>query len=116
MRQRILLQKLFARHRRATVKEVYDIYSYGLAYHRGLLYLIGFAPDHREIRHWKVDRIEDAEATPVHFQRPGDSDLLEHLARLFGVFQGDGEVHVKVRFAASVALYKRNPIGTAVSI
>lgn len=90
---------------RATEPVTYDIYPYGLAYHRGSLYLIGFAPDHREIRHWKVDRIEDAEATPVHFQRPEDFDLREHLAKSFGVFQGDGEVHVKVRFAASVARY-----------
>ena len=36
---------------RATVPVTYDIYPYGLAYHRGSLYLIGFAPDHREIRH-----------------------------------------------------------------
>jgi proteasome accessory factor B len=90
---------------RATEPVTYDIYPYGLAYHRGSLYLIGFAPDHREIRHWKVDRIEDAEATPVHFQRPEDFDLREHLAKSFGVFQGDGDVHVKVRFAASVARY-----------
>lgn len=41
---------------RATEPVTYDVYPYGLAYHRGSLYLVGFAPDHREIRHWKVDR------------------------------------------------------------
>jgi predicted DNA-binding transcriptional regulator YafY len=35
---------------RATEPVTYDIYPYGLAYHRGSLYLIGFAPGHREIR------------------------------------------------------------------
>ena len=35
----------------------YDVYPYGLTYHRGSLYLIGWTPDHEEIRHWK-DRIE----------------------------------------------------------
>jgi predicted DNA-binding transcriptional regulator YafY len=90
---------------RATEPVTYDIYPYGLAYHRGSLYLIGFAPDHREIRHWKVDRIEDAEVTPVHFQRPEEFDLRDHLAKSFGVFHGDGEVHVKVRFSAAVARY-----------
>ena len=64
-----------------------------------------FAPDHRDIRHWKVDRIEDAEVTQVHFNRPDDFDLHEHLAKSFGVFHGDGEVHVKVRFAPTVARY-----------
>jgi predicted DNA-binding transcriptional regulator YafY len=90
---------------RATEPVTYDIYPYGLAYHRGSLYLIGFAPDHREIRHWKVDRIEDAEVTPVHFNRPEDFDLHDHLAKSFGVFHGDGEVHVKVRFSPTVTRY-----------
>jgi predicted DNA-binding transcriptional regulator YafY len=90
---------------RATEPVTYDIYPYGLAYHRGSLYLIGFAPDHREIRHWKVDRMDDAEVTPVHFQRPEEFDLCEHLSKSFGVFHGDGDVHVKVRFSAAVAWY-----------
>ncbi len=90
---------------RATEPVTYDIYPYGLAYHRGSLYLIGFAPDHREIRHWKVDRMEDAEVTPVHFNPPRHFDLREHLAKSFGVFHGEGDVHVKVRFDASVARY-----------
>ena len=90
---------------RATEPVTYDMYPYGLTYHRGHLYLIGWAPDHEEIRHWKVDRIEDAEATQVHFNRPEDFDIHEHLAKSFGVFHGDGEVHVKVRFSPQVARY-----------
>ena len=49
--------------------------------------------------------MEDAEVTPVHFQRPEVFDLCKHLAKSFGVFHGDGEVHVKVRFSAAVARY-----------
>lgn len=90
---------------RATEPVTYDIYPYGLAYHRGSLYLIGFAPDHREIRHWKVDRMEEADVTPVHFNPPRHFDLREHLAKSFGVFHGDGDIHVKVRFDTSVARY-----------
>jgi len=89
----------------ATEPVTYDIYPYGLSYHRGSLYLVGWAPQHEEIRHWKVDRIEDAEVTEFPFQRPKDFDLHEHFARSFGVFRGDGEVHVKVRFAPEVARY-----------
>lgn len=90
---------------RATEPVTYDVYPYGLVYHRGALYVIGFAPDHREIRHWKVDRIEDAELTPVHFHPPRDIDLREHLSKSFGVFHGRGEVRVKVRFSPTVARY-----------
>lgn len=89
----------------ATEPTTYDVYPLGLSYHRGSLYLVGWAPDHKEIRHWKVDRIEAAEATEVRFNRPGDFDLHEHFAKSFGVFHGDGDVHVKVRFSKAVARY-----------
>jgi proteasome accessory factor B len=90
---------------KATEPVTYDVYPYGLAYHRGSLYLIGFAPDRREIRHWKVNRIEEAELTPVHFNPPQQFDLQQHLTKSFGVFHGDGEVRVKIRFSPSVARY-----------
>jgi len=89
----------------ATEPVTYDVYPYGLTYHRGSLYLVGHSRDHDEIRHWKVDRIEEAEVTPVPFNRPKDFDLKLHLARSFGVFHGDGDVHVVVRFSPEVARY-----------
>ena len=89
----------------ATEPVTYDIYPYGLSYHRGSLYLVGWAPQHEAIRHWKVDRIEETEVTAFHFQRPEDFDLHEHFARSFGVFHGGGEVHVKIRFSAEAARY-----------
>ena len=74
---------------KATEPVTYDVYPYGLTYHRGSLYLIGRAPQHDAIRHWKVDRIEAAEATEVPFQRPEDFDLQGHLSKSFGVYQGE---------------------------
>ena len=90
---------------RATEPVTYDVYPYGVTHHRGSLYLIGWAPDHKEIRHWKVDRIEEAEVTQMPFQRPKDFDLAGHLAKSFGVFHGDGDVHVRIRFSPTVARY-----------
>jgi proteasome accessory factor B len=91
----------------ATEAVTYDIFPYGLVYHRGALYVVGWGRDQNEIRHWKVNRIEEAEMTQVPFQRPEDFDLQGHLAKSFGVFRGDGqgEVHVKVRFAPAAARY-----------
>ncbi len=40
----------------ATEPVTYDIHPFGLTYHRGSLYLVGHAPEHDSIRHWKVDR------------------------------------------------------------
>lgn len=93
------------RSQQATEPVSYPVYPYGLTYFRGSLYLIAHAPDHNEIRHYKVDRIEDAEQTALPFNRPGDFDLEKHLAGSFGVFQGRGHVTVKVRFAPTVARY-----------
>jgi len=90
---------------RATEPVTYDIYPYGLTYHRGSLYLVGRAPQHDTIRHWKVDRIEEAKLEELHFNRPEDFNLAEHFAKSFGVFRGDGHVHVKVRFLPTVARY-----------
>jgi len=90
---------------RATEPVTYDIYPYGLTYHRGSLYLIGHAPQHDAIRHWKVDRIEAAKLEELRFNRPEDFDLQAHFAKSFGVFHGDGEIHVKVRFSPTVARY-----------
>ena len=90
---------------RATEPVTYDVYPYGLTYHRGSLYLIGKAPDHEEIRHWKVDRIEEAEVTDFPSQVPDGFDLKEHLSKSFGVYHADGDVHVEVRFSPTVARY-----------
>jgi predicted DNA-binding transcriptional regulator YafY len=100
---------------RATEPVSYDIYPYGLIYHRGSLYLIGYVPDHKtnskagngdaKIRHWKINRIENVDLTDLRFNQPEDFNLQNHVSKSFGVFQGDGDVHVKVRFSPSVARY-----------
>jgi len=69
----------------ATEPVTYDIYPYGLVYHHDSLYLIGRKPDKKEIGHWKVDRITDAEVTEVRFQTPKDFDLKRHLSSSFGI-------------------------------
>ena len=89
----------------ATEPVTYDVYPYGLIYHRGALYLVGRSPQREEICHWKISRIEAAAVTQIPFQRPEDFDLQQHLAKSFGVYHGDGDVKIKVRFAPAVARY-----------
>ena len=60
---------------RATEPVTYNVYPYGLAYHRGSLYLVGRNPQREQVCHWKVDRIEEAEVDEFRFQRPADFDL-----------------------------------------
>ena len=89
----------------ATEPVEYEVYPYGLTYHRGSLYLVAQSRDHDKLLHFKVDRLEDAVAGTFTFEPLADFDLQEHLADSFGVFQGDGEITVKVRFLPRVARY-----------
>ncbi len=73
--------------------------------HRGSLYLVGFSVQHEEIRHWKVDRMQDAEVTKIPFQRPTDFDLKQHLANSLGVFHGTEPICVRVHFSPAAARY-----------
>ena len=90
----------------ATEPVTYDVYPYGMVYHHNSLYLVGWAPDHGEIRHWKVDRIEGVERTNFPFDRPADFNLADHLAGSFGVYSSDGPLQrVQVLFSPTVARY-----------
>ncbi|QDU36962.1 HTH domain protein [Maioricimonas rarisocia] len=90
---------------KATEPVTYDIYPYGMVYHRGSLYVIAYAPDHEQMRHYKVDRMVEAVASNLPFNRDESFDLSSYMRESFGVFQGDGEVEVVVRFSAQVARY-----------
>jgi predicted DNA-binding transcriptional regulator YafY len=91
----------------ATEPVTYDIYPYGLSYHRGSLYLVGYAPRHEELRHWKVDRIEEAEIAELQFPRPSNFDLRQHFSDSFGIYGGshDEPIHIVVRFSRDVSRY-----------
>ncbi len=85
----------------------YPIWPYGLVAHRGSLYVVGHSEQHDEVRHWKVDRIEDVDVTRVPFQRPADFDLESHLAGSLGIYHGKENVRVRARFTTSAARYIR---------
>lgn len=44
------------RSARATEPVEYELHPYGLAMHRGSLYLVAWSRDHDELRHFKIDR------------------------------------------------------------
>lgn len=93
------------RSARATEPVTYEIHPYGLAFHRGSLYLVAHSRDHDAVRHFNVDRIEEVDVSAFPFRVPQDFDLSQHLSGSFGVFHGDGDVQVVVKFAPEVARY-----------
>ena len=80
------------RSQQATEPATRDVYPYGLTRHKGSLYLTALAPEHDQIRQYKVDRIDAIETSAFVFQRPTDFDLADHLADSFGIYDGDDDV------------------------
>lgn len=90
----------------ATEPATRDVYPFGIVYHRGSLYLVALAVEHDEVRHYKVDRIEQVELDNLRFIRPDDFSIEQHLADSFGIYQGDGKPQqIRVRFSSEVARY-----------
>lgn len=89
----------YYRSLRATESVEYELHPYGLVWHSGALYLVAYSRDHDAVRHFKVDRFERVEPGGFPFAMPADFRLATHLADSFGVFRGDGDVRVRLRFA-----------------
>ncbi len=90
---------------RSTEPVTYDIHPYGLAEHRGTLYVVGYSCHRERVQTWKVDRMLDAEVTKVPFTRPRDFDMREHFEGAFAVVAGNQPVRVRVRFTGTAARY-----------
>jgi len=91
---------------RATEPVEYEIYPYALVFHKASLYLIAWSRDSKGIRHFKVDRLVKIEqSSTLAFEPPKDFDIYQHLSGSFGIYQGSGSIHVKVRFSPKVARY-----------
>jgi predicted DNA-binding transcriptional regulator YafY len=91
----------------ATEPTTRDVYPYGLVRHKGSLYLAAFAPEHEQIRHYKIDRMDAIEVSKFVFQRPADFEIADHLAGSFGIYDGDENVTVVVKFLPAAARYVR---------
>jgi predicted DNA-binding transcriptional regulator YafY len=92
---------------RATEPATRDVYPYRFVRHKGALYLLAFAPDHDQMRRYKIDRIELAEVSNFQFTPRTDFDVQEHLSGSFGIYDGDEDITVVVKFAPAAARYVR---------
>jgi len=91
---------------RSTEPLTYDVYPYGLVYHRGSLYLVAHSQQHSEVRTFKLDRVSDVSLEILKFQKPADFNLQAHLRHSLGVFHSDDRPRrVVIRFAPEAAQY-----------
>ncbi len=56
-----------------------DFDPYGLAYHQGRWYAVGYCGLRRDLRSFRLDRLVVAELTDAHFERPENFDALTHV-------------------------------------
>jgi predicted DNA-binding transcriptional regulator YafY len=70
---------LLYRSERATRPSYREVHPYGLVQHGGALYLVALDPVAERVKHYKVDRIDDAEVTGMACRRPEGFDLADHL-------------------------------------
>jgi len=98
--------RLLYRSERETAPSHREVHPCGLIYHAGALYLAALDPGQGRIKHYKVDRIEDAEALDRPSRRPAEFDATAHLASSFGVYHREGTpTKVRVRFAPAAARF-----------
>ncbi len=90
----------------ATEPSTRELHPHGFMYNFRALYLVAYAPEHRAIRTYKVNRIEDVQPTKKTFERLANFDIRKYLEGSFGVHSSSGEwFDVRVRFDAVVARY-----------
>lgn len=91
------------RSQRATEPATRDVYPLSWTWQSQALYLLAFSPEHGEIRTYKVDRIEEVEVSNFVFQLHRDFDPAAYLAGSLGIYDGDGEIDVAIRFLPEAA-------------
>ena len=67
-----------------------DVHPYKLVRYKGSLYLFALAPEHKEVRRYKVDRIEACEMRSTSFPRPADFKVSSDLTGWFGMYSRAG--------------------------
>ena len=91
---------------RSTEPVSYPVYPLGLVHHKNSLYLIAWSQAHKEVRHFKVDRIDEIASERLKFATPENFDLQEHLAHTFGIYRGNGRpLRARIQFTPAAGRY-----------
>ncbi len=82
--------------------ESYQVDPYTLIFHKGGIYLLGYAHNRNDIRLFALERICGLTVTRTRFSIPDDYQPEEHFSSAFGLVR-DTPLEVKVRFSPEVA-------------
>ena len=89
--------------------EALTVHPYAIVLYKDAIYCVCFVKERDGIRTLKLDRIVDADASPVaHFIIPEGFSVDAHFAGQFGLHAGDTPTRVVIDFHPSVAEYVRS--------
>lgn len=80
-----------------------EVDPYGLVYHEGAFYLVGWCHWRRDVRTFLVDRIRAVAETGRSFALPAGFSVREHFRSAWGLLKHRALVTVRIRFDATVA-------------
>lgn len=80
----------------------YLVDPYTLVFHKGGLYLLGYAHNRQALRTFAVERICEVTREKERFELPREYRPEEHLRNSFGIVE-ESSVNVRVRFSSAVA-------------
>ncbi len=88
-------RQVWMRYRAGSTEETErTVDPYGLVYHGGLWYAVGYCHLRDGLRVFRLDRVLGAELREEGFTRPGDFDSLQYLARTLATMPGTWAVEV----------------------
>jgi predicted DNA-binding transcriptional regulator YafY len=86
--------------------EILHVHPYAVVLYKDAIYCVCFVKERGAVRTLRMDRIVDADASPVsHFTLPDGFSVDRHFEGAFGVHAGDAPTRVVIDFHPSVADY-----------
>ena len=86
--------------------ETLHVHPYAVVLYKDAIYCVCFVKERAAVRTLRMDRIVDADASPVsHFALPDGFSVDRHFEGAFGVHAGDAKSRVVIDFHPSVADY-----------
>lgn len=80
----------------------YDIDPYTLVFHKGGIYLLGYAHNRKAMRLFALERVRGIEVTRQRFEIPAGYRPEDHFSSAFGLVS-DTPMKVRVRFSSEIA-------------
>jgi predicted DNA-binding transcriptional regulator YafY len=87
----------------ATEPATRDLYPLSWLWKPDALYLLARSPEDGRVKTYKVDRMDEVEVSNFVFQVDRDFDAAAYLSGSLGIYDGDGDIAVAIKFLPAAA-------------